>query len=207
MRRGSAGLVVAAARPRSADSAKPMVRPAPAAAAPIRNWRRLDVGRAGSTQRHRIALSRMVGLQAAGRFVHGGADAVIGGAAADVAGHARRRCRRRWASAFSLEQRHRGHDLAGLAIAALRHVESLPGGLHGVRDLAGDALDGGDLAAVPRADRRRRRSARPGRRYARCRRRTAPARSRTWCRSDRVVAQDPEQRHIRGRHRRRGSFR
>ena len=46
---------------------------------------------------------------------------------------------------FSLQQRHRRHDLAGLAIAALRHLDPLPGRLHGCRRLAGDAFDRRDV--------------------------------------------------------------
>ena len=45
------------------------------------------------------------------------------------------------------EQRGRGHHLAGLAIAALGHVEFLPRGLHRRGFLRREALDGGDLHA------------------------------------------------------------
>ena len=64
---------------------------------------------------------------------------MIGAAAADVAGHgevdvAVGRL------GFVLEQRAtRRHDLARLAVAALRHVERDPGGLHRIRDLVGFA--------------------------------------------------------------------
>ena len=34
---------------------------------------------------------------------------------------------------IELQQVHRRHDLAGLAVAALRHVDRDPGGLHGLR--------------------------------------------------------------------------
>src|SRR5690242_13224876 len=106
------GGVAAAAR----GSRTPSARPPPAAAVPTRNARRE---------------SRMSGSLRAGGQVHRGADALIRSAAADVdhgvvdlliGGLGR-----------ALEQGHRGHDLSGLAIAALGHVESGPGLLHGMR--------------------------------------------------------------------------
>ena len=51
------------------------------------------------------------------------------------------------------QQRRRGHDLARLAVAALDDVELLPGGPHGVADLAAQALDRDDLAAGCALDR------------------------------------------------------
>src|SRR5262249_50126071 len=50
----------------------------------------------------------------------------------------------------------RGHDLAGLAVAALWNVERQPSLLHRVRGVGGQALDGDDLVGrlhIPDADR------------------------------------------------------
>ena len=87
----------------------------------------------------------------------GGANANVGGAAADVAVHGEVdvAIRRRRVEA---EQRRGAHDLAGLAIAALRHVERDPRLLHGGALLAVQALDGRDLAAADRRDRQRARA-------------------------------------------------
>lgn len=46
-----------------------------------------------------------------------------------------------------LEKGHRLHDLARLAIAALRHIVRHPGLLHRVQTLSAQALDRGDLTA------------------------------------------------------------
>ena len=64
-----------------------------------------------------------------------------------------RRCRRRsgW---VVRDQRDRGHDLARLAIAALRRVGLDPGPLHGVQLLLAQAFDGQDRLARRVADRR-----------------------------------------------------
>ena len=63
------------------------------------------------------------------RAVDGRADALVGAAAADVAGH---RGVDVGVGGLRLrgEQRRGRHDLAGLAVAALRHVELDPGLLH-----------------------------------------------------------------------------
>ena len=81
------------------------------------------------------------------------ADTDIGAAAAEIAGH-RRIDRRIVGVRVGGEEGGSGHDLPGLAIAALNHLEIEPGFL----DLrAGrrfpDALDGGDRATADRADR------------------------------------------------------
>src|SRR5512146_1773997 len=99
-------------------TAQPTIRPLPssppvATTLVFRNWRR-----------ERSCTVLMSGsLRGA---VDGRADARVGAAAADVAGHrlvdvgvARVR--------LGLEQRHRAHDLARLAVAALRHVVGDPG--------------------------------------------------------------------------------
>src|SRR5437660_8316625 len=76
-----------------------------------------------------------------------GADLVVGAAAADVAAHrgvdvlVGGSCVRR-------EQRDGAHDLAALAIAALRHVVLDPRRLDGLADLVrAHRLDGADLLA------------------------------------------------------------
>ena len=75
------------------------------------------------------------------------ADAHIGGAAAEVAAHGEVDVTV-GRPLVRLQQRDRAHDLARLAVAALRHVARDPGALHGHRFTAGDALDGGDLAVA-----------------------------------------------------------
>src|SRR4051812_31439566 len=52
------------------------------------------------------------------------------------------------------EQRRRLHDLAGLAVAALRDLLENPGLLQGMIALGGQTFDGGDLLAERVADRR-----------------------------------------------------
>src|SRR6202007_1484731 len=77
----------------------------------------------------------------------GGADPWIRGAAADVAAHGfvNVGC----AGLLILrQQRCRRHDLAGLAIAALRNLQADPGRLHRLRGFAVDAFDGGDVLAL-----------------------------------------------------------
>src|SRR5947199_6868826 len=80
---------------------------------------------------------------AVGGEMHGRADALIGAAATDI-GHrlvdvlvGRLR--------LAGEQRGGGHDLAGLAIAALRYVDRGPRLLHGMRGVGREPLDGDDL--------------------------------------------------------------
>src|SRR4051794_16653561 len=73
-------------------------------------------------------------------------DALVGAAAADVRAHvlddlgARR-------LGLLLEQIGRAHDLAGLAVAALRHPLGEPGLLHRMAGVGGQALDGGHRLA------------------------------------------------------------
>src|SRR5471030_264139 len=82
-----------------------------------------------------------------GGVVDGGADPLIGAAAADITAHgvvdvgvAGRLVR--------LEQRGGAHDLAALAVAALRHIDLDPRLLHGLADLVRlHRLDGGDFLA------------------------------------------------------------
>jgi hypothetical protein len=90
-------------------------------------------------------------------LLDGGANALIGAAAANVAKHGVvdvgvRGMRR-------LLQKRRGlHDLAGLTIAALRHVQRAPSLLKRMIAFSVEALDGGDRLAVGVADRRLARS-------------------------------------------------
>src|SRR6266571_2822539 len=90
-------------------------------------------------------------LRSLRRAMDGGPDALIRAAAADV-GHRRvdvgvRRVR------GLREQRGRGHDLARLAIAALRYVFRDPRLLHRMRAVPGEALDGRHALAGGRGDR------------------------------------------------------
>ena len=120
------------------------------------------------------------------------ADALIGAAATDV-GH-RRVDVRIGGLRVGLQQRGGGHDLAGLAVAALRHVVLQPGDLHRMAEPVGrQALDRGDLRIADRADRHLSRIGSRRRPDARCRRRIARCRSRISCRSCRAIAQHPEQ--------------
>ena len=78
-----------------------------------------------------------------GRHMHGGADALVGAAAADV-GHRLVDVRVGRLGIF-FEQRRGRHDLARLAVAALRHVDRRPRLLHRMRAVGRQALDGDDL--------------------------------------------------------------
>jgi len=51
-----------------------------------------------------------------------------------------------------LEERHRGHDLPGLAVAALRHILGKPSLLHRVLAVVRKPFDGGDAGAIQRPD-------------------------------------------------------
>src|SRR2546426_4660006 len=114
-----------------------MTRPAPTTEAVCRNSRRVTWVWA--------PISRLLR-----RAVDGGADALVGAAAADVRhrgvdiGVAR--------AAVLGEQRYRGHDLAGLAVAALRHVLGDPGPLHGVAPAWRQPFDRGHALPGDRRD-------------------------------------------------------
>src|SRR6266705_731950 len=77
--------------------------------------------------------------------VHARADALVGAAAADV-GHRRVDIGVARLRVFP-EQRGGRHDLSGLAVAALRHVERGPGPLHGMRAGRGKPFDVDDSVA------------------------------------------------------------
>ena len=149
---------------------------APVESAPPRNRRRLTFSRIGA--------SGLIGRLLAGRRrgLDRGADALIGAAPADVARHGAvdvrvGRIRR------ARQQRGRLHDLAALAVAALRDVVLGPGALHRVAAVGAQPLDGHDLLALQRPHRRLTRADGLAVDDARCRRRTGRRRSRTACRS------------------------
>src|SRR5574342_1376039 len=130
-----------AARPRPmAGRWKPIASPAPATPAASRNSRRLTL----------VDASMLRSLRGA---VNGGADTLIGAAATDVrhflvdVGVGRVRVLR--------EQRGGGHDLARLAVAALRHVFLDPGALHRVRAVLREAFDRGHALARDGRNRQR----------------------------------------------------
>src|SRR5688572_11560908 len=106
----------------------PMARPLPAAAVPTMKARRDTF---------------MSGPLLAGGHVHRGPDALIRAAPADVGHGVVDVCvgRRR----VALQQGRRGHDLAGLAVAALGHVERGPRFLHRMRAGGRQPFDGDDL--------------------------------------------------------------
>src|SRR2546426_6164375 len=114
-----------------------MTRPAPTTEAVWRNSRRVTWVWA--------PMSRLLR-----RAVDGGADPLVGAAAADVRhrgidiGVAR--------AAVLGEQRCGGHDLAGLAVAALRHVLGDPGPLHPVAAAGRQPLDRGHALPGDRRD-------------------------------------------------------
>src|SRR3989442_5797015 len=120
----------------------PITRPPAAAAPPMRKPRRLMFSRiAAMAGPSRRGLDRranaLIGAAAADVACHGLVDVVVGGL---------RRFR---------EQAGGLHDLAALAVAALRDVEAPPRRLDAATDRCGtDALDGRDLLACRGRDRR-----------------------------------------------------
>src|SRR5262245_27178770 len=126
--------------PTSKGERTTMARPPPAAAVPTMRLRRVR-----PAALMRVFLSFMSGLLPAGGHVHRGPDALIRAAPADIrhglvdvpVGRVR----------LLLQERRCRHDLAGLAVAALWHVERRPGSLHGMRAGGRQAFDGEDLVA------------------------------------------------------------
>jgi len=93
----------------------------------------------------RIFLGRLRRLGfGARRAVNGFTDALIGAAAADVAAHGRIDISV-GGIRFLGEQGDGGHDLPGLAVAALGNIFFDPGLLDGVAAVGGKAFDGGDF--------------------------------------------------------------
>src|SRR6516165_9175557 len=190
----NASAVAASARRGGPAQLKPMVRPAAAATVAFRKLRRPSAAGFGSGSMAKIAFMASAFQRMGGR-VDGGADADISGAAADIAAHrvvdvgvGRLR--------VLLEQRRRRHDLTGLAIAALRHLEVDPGRLHGLGRLARQALEGRDMLLGNGGDRRDARA----RRLAIDMHRTGPALRRAAAELGAVQADDladrPEQGHV-----------
>src|SRR6185436_4574620 len=135
----------------ASGSCRPSARPPPAAAELTMNRRRegflglrIVVFMFGS--------SGFVAGEHAGGAMHGGAYALVGAAAADV-GH--RRVDVGIGGLLVLgEQRCCRHELPGLAVAALRHVQLRPSLLHRVAGVARQPFDGGDpVAGLHIADR------------------------------------------------------
>src|SRR6202171_1280617 len=87
-----------------------------------------------------LGLARLHGRGA----MDGLADALVGAAAADVAAHGIVDIGVGGVG-FLGEQRYCGHDLSGLAVAALRNVFFHPGLLHGMAAIGGGAFDGGEI--------------------------------------------------------------
>ncbi len=123
-------------------------------------------------------------------------DAHVGPATADVAVHRRhdlivRGIRR------AREQRRAAHDLSGLAVAALRHVDLFPGALCGVIAVGRQPFDGGDPPAAHLAGRHR---AGPGRDAVEMNgagAAEAAAAAELGADQIEVIAQHPEQRRLR----------
>src|SRR6267378_3302976 len=143
MRMKALGVNVAAAAPSAVWAApvlKPIRSPPPSTALALRNCRR---------ERSTVMSDPFLG-----RVLDSLADAHISTAATDVPRHggvdiAIGRV------GVGREQLRRGHDLAGLAIAALRHLERDPGLLDLLAGRSGtDGLDRGDALAGRRGDRR-----------------------------------------------------
>ena len=164
---GVAGLPVAAAallELPSNPNGRPSASPPPAVAEPTMNSAPRQAGRCCGPGLHErppresafgaVRRARCRGDAHACRHAHGGADALIGAAAADV-GHRLvdvvvGRVR------FFPQQRGGGHDLPRLAIAALRDVEREPGFLHGMRAVRRKPFDRDDpVGGLHGADRNR----------------------------------------------------
>src|SRR5580693_10591089 len=84
--------------------------------------------------------------------MNGFANALVGTAAADVAAHGVVNVGVGGLGFFG-EQGYGGHDLPGLAVAALGNVFFHPGLLDGMAAIGGEAFDGGDFFARDAGDR------------------------------------------------------
>src|SRR5205807_9754889 len=177
---GAAGVV--ATRP-PAGRWNPMTSPAPAAAVVSRNSRRETFESALMSRSLRGPVDRRP-------------DALIGAAAANV-GHRGVDVGVRGVRLLG-EQRRRGHDLARLAVAALRHVFRDPRPLYGVGAVLRQAFDRGDALV---GDSRNGQHARSGRRAIQMHRTRAAlgdaAAELRACETERV-AQHPEERRVGG---------
>src|SRR5262245_28627245 len=110
--------------------------------------------RAERRERSRSLRAMASPLQCARRILDGGADADVGGAAADVAVHGEVDVAV-GRSPHLLEKCDRAHDLSGLAVAALRHVASDPGALDGRGLPPSDPFDRRYFPVTERRDRQR----------------------------------------------------
>src|SRR5271156_1200210 len=133
----------------------PSTRPPPAATVAFTIARRVNV---------RVDEDRVMGEPPSGRtrgLLDGRADAHVGAAAANVSCHRRVDVSVVWVGRIR-EQRGGGHDLSGLAVAALHHFEAEPRFLDFASRLRrADALDGRHLAVADRADRQQAGTHRP----------------------------------------------
>src|SRR6185437_5754185 len=86
-----------------------------------------------------------------GGAMDGGADILISSAATDVEAHDFIDIGVGWLRRFG-EEGGDGHDLARLAVAALRDVSLNPGLLDGVEAVGGEAFNGGDVFALKAGD-------------------------------------------------------
>src|SRR5882724_7262530 len=141
------GAVAASADPMN-GSLNPSASPPPAAAVPTMNLRRETL----------VVLSVFFMVVSSGLLRHVGghmharADALIGAAAADIR-HGRVDVGVGGIGVF-LQQRRGRHDLSGLAVAALGHVERRPGFLHRIGAGRGNSFDSDDpVGGLDRADR------------------------------------------------------
>src|SRR5438128_10597580 len=132
MRMKALGTNGAADAPIEGPILNPINRPPPNATPVLRNWRREIISGPFLAVR-RVLDSRAdshIGAAPTDVPRHGGVDVAIGRVG------------------VGREQRRRGHDLAGLAIAALRHLERDPGLLDlSARGGGADGLDRGDALA------------------------------------------------------------
>src|SRR5256885_7892148 len=127
-----------------------MTNTAPPAAPTFRNSRRFTTGAVVMTHLDFIQRDRM----GSGGFGFAGwragcamdrfADALVSSAAADIAAHEVVDVGVAGVGLLG-KQGHRGHDLPGLAIAALRNILFDPGLLHRMAAVGGKPFDGGDL--------------------------------------------------------------
>src|SRR5271156_1202671 len=140
-------LVSAAKAGASRGMETPSMKPAPATTVAFTIARRVNV---------RVDEDRVMGKPPSGQtrsLLDGGADAHVGAAAANVSGHRRVDVSVVRVGRFR-EQRRGGHDLSGLAVAALHHFEAEPRFLDFASRLRrANALDGRHLAVADRANR------------------------------------------------------
>src|SRR6266496_1143809 len=182
MRMKALGVNGAPAAPSAAaDVLIPINRPPPSAALALRNWRR------------EIMSGPFLAVR---RVLDSRADSDIRTAATDVPRH-------RGVDigigrvGLGREQRRRGHDLAGLAIAALRHLERDPGLLNLFACGGGtDGLDRGDALAGRGGDRRDTRAHRLAVDVDRARAAQRHAAAEFRAGHPEHVAQHPEQRRV-----------